>query len=70
MNEQDLHEVKMADIVEVQTFPTHGIVTLQNHFMILVTLPAAQQLMQMLGDDRLINVTVKYGDRKYGETIH
>lgn len=63
-------EVKLDDIAEVQTFPQYGIVTLVNGSMMLISVTAAQQVMQMIGDDRLINVTVKYGDRKHAEIIH
>jgi len=70
MSEQELHEVKIADIEEVQTFLLYAIVTFKSGYGIIITVPAAHQLMQMIGDERLLSVTVKYGDRKHAETIH
>lgn len=71
MSEQsNVVEIKLSDIVEVQTFPQYGVITLVSGKMTTVTLSAAQQVMQMIGDERLINVTVKYGNGRHGETLH
>lgn len=70
MDDQEIMAVTISDIAEVGVTPGYATITLKGGKSLVIGVAAAHQLMTILGEDRLLSVVCKYGDRKHAETIH
>lgn len=70
IDSDEMVRITTADIAEVEVTPGYAIVTMIGGKSILIGVSAAHQLMQIMGETRLLSVITKYGDMHDVKKLH